>query len=108
MHDASPPRPRIFVSVAAFLVASAFASAAALAADAEPSYFSARFGGRIERIAVGPDGTIYVAGIAKVADLPASTSAPVPGSDSYGSFGLYFAAALEPDGRPRWTSYARG
>jgi hypothetical protein len=108
MHDASPPRPRLFVSVAAFLVASAFASAVALAGDAEPPYFSERFGGRIERVAVGPDGTIYVAGIAKAADLPASTSAPVPGGDANGPYWLYFAAALEPDGSPRWTSYARG
>jgi hypothetical protein len=108
MHDASPPRLRLFVSVAAFLIASAFTSAAAPADDAEPAYFSARFGGRIERVVAGPDGTIYVAGVTKVADLPASTSAPDPGSGENPSRILFFVAALERDGRPRWTSYAVG
>src|SRR5262245_24582811 len=106
MHDASPPLLRLVVSVAAFLVASAFASA--VADDAEPAYFSERFGGRIERVVVGADGTIYVAGYTKVADLPASTSSPDPRDEQDSWRNLFFAAALDRDGRPRWTSYAAG
>jgi hypothetical protein len=103
----SPPRRRLLVALAV-LGASAFSEGAARAADEEPPFFAERFGGMIERVVVGPDGTIYVAGRTKTADLPASTSAPVPGSDVLGQKGLFFAAALEPDGSPRWTSYAVG
>ena len=111
MHDASPSRPRLVAFVAAFLAASAFAEQAASAADEEPAYFSERFGGHIERVVAGPDGTIYVAGYTWAADLPASTSSPDPGVDPYypnNPVRLFFAAALERDGRPRWTSYAVG
>jgi hypothetical protein len=78
-----------------------------LADDATPSYFSERFGGRISRVIVGDDGSIYVAGSTTIADLPATTSVPEPWV-WYDDGRYYFAAKLASDGTPLWTSYISG
>lgn len=74
------------------------------AADGTPAYFARRLGGsgvEPQRVAVGADGTVYVAGRTWTFDLPGTTAPPVPDDGR----GKVFVTAFSPGGDARWTTY---
>jgi hypothetical protein len=80
-----------------FLALAAISGAPAPAQDAAPTYFSVATQGWDQRVAAGPDGSVYVAGTTANADAPEPPSEP----------GWYhaFVSARAADGTIRWTRY---
>jgi hypothetical protein len=76
------------------------------AADTPAAYFSRRLGGpevTPTRVAIGPDGSVYVAGETTVFDLPGTTAPPTP----IDGHPWIFVTAFSRNGDARWTTYQR-
>lgn len=85
---------------AALVAAAVLAASRAGAQDAEPPYFAAHFDGWIQRIAAGPDGSVFVAGNSSSVDLPGAIEPPPDDATT-----RMFVSRWTADGRVLWTAY---
>lgn len=99
-------RAGIAATCAVACLAGAPAACSPAAADSTPAYFSRRLGDvRVhpQRVAVGADGSVYVAGQTWTFDLPGTVNPPTPTDNN----SWYFLTAFSRDGTSRWTTYRR-